>query len=249
VDGDGKLDLLIDATNSADWAKNPGILEVGVLLGNGDGTFKKPVYSSLGASFNSSPFFLADVNGDGKPDLLAGTSVYLNAGGGSFAAGSALTDGGFIAGIGDFNGDGFTDAAVLSTDYPGGTGCEAGLLQIVYGSRTGAFSAGPTFQLPTYAASLAVGDFDGDHHLDLALAFASEGAPSSTNYALVYRGDGSGSFIPDPLQYPLDDEIAFGQPLALDLQGAGNSALVFWTSGASPSVGRYPSGAEVLLGR
>src|SRR6266849_1905223 len=71
VNGDGKLDLV-----SGNYC-TPGCFGnsvVGVLLGNGDGTFQSP------STLNLSAFRLtvADVNRDGKPDLLAATrSSYI----------------------------------------------------------------------------------------------------------------------------------------------------------------------------
>ena len=60
--GDGKLDLAVQRrhfyTNS-----------VGVLLGNGDGTFQTVVGYMTGQMPHS--VAVADFNGDGKPDLVA----------------------------------------------------------------------------------------------------------------------------------------------------------------------------------
>ncbi len=62
VNGDGKPDL-IAANGTA-----PG--SVGVLLGNGDGTFR-PVVTYPSGGNRASSVAVADVNGDGRPDLLA----------------------------------------------------------------------------------------------------------------------------------------------------------------------------------
>ncbi len=67
VNGDGKPDLVV--TNECASSSNCANGTVSVLLGNGDGTFQAAVaYGSGGYEANS--VAVADVNGDGKPDLL-----------------------------------------------------------------------------------------------------------------------------------------------------------------------------------
>src|SRR5258706_12933883 len=64
VNGDGKTDLLVaNECNDPNWDGT-----VGVLLGNGNGTFQAVVTYNSGGSPES--VAVADVNGDGKPDLV-----------------------------------------------------------------------------------------------------------------------------------------------------------------------------------
>src|SRR5580698_9579504 len=66
--GDGKLDLVVaDSCNDSD-CKNGSW--VAVLLGNGDGTFQKAVKRRSGGA--AWAVVVADVNGDGTPDLIVG---------------------------------------------------------------------------------------------------------------------------------------------------------------------------------
>ncbi|MFL5159053.1 MAG: alkaline phosphatase family protein [Microvirga sp.] len=92
LNGDGRADILGFANNG-----------VYVCIGNGDGSFQPPrlVMNGLGPNdgwqVNDHPRFLADVNGDGKPDIIAfgddGIWVALNNGDGTFQApGFVLAD-------------------------------------------------------------------------------------------------------------------------------------------------------------
>lgn len=109
--GDGNPDLA---------AANRDGANVGVLLGNGDGTFQTVVtYSQQLPAY----VVVADFNGDGKPDLAIANeanpmSVLLNKGDGTFLAGGSYDASGnpnWLA-AGDFNGDSHPDLAVIDTD-------------------------------------------------------------------------------------------------------------------------------------
>jgi len=109
VNGDGKADLVVGnscSVSSGGYCSGPG--SVGVLFGNGDGTFQAAVsYNSAVLSYFS--VAVADVNGDGKPDLLAGGCASTGSGGPVYCGGTA--DGSLASLIG--NGDGTFQPAVL----------------------------------------------------------------------------------------------------------------------------------------
>jgi Bacterial Ig-like domain (group 3)/FG-GAP-like repeat len=94
-----------------------------VLLGNGNGTFQTPV--AYVSDIPSDPH-LADVNGDGIPDIIAGGStgalVYQGNGDGTFQAYQEPTIGGFAltyaVNAGDYNNDGNADLIGTDADTP-----------------------------------------------------------------------------------------------------------------------------------
>jgi len=160
VNVDGKLDLVV-ANKCATVNNCPGTTgSVGVLLGNGDGTFQPAVTYSSGG--DSSFVAGADVNGDGKIDLVvtnssAGTvGVLLGNGNGTFQ--SALT---FPVGstnsvaIADINGDGKPDL-MLSFN-------STNLVGALLGNGDGTFQPAVTFSSGGVSAGLvAMADVNGD---------------------------------------------------------------------------------------
>jgi len=122
VNGDGYPDLLTANIVSLSTVYSGAI---GVLLGNGDGTFRAPIPYLTGGT-NGTQVAVADVNGDGKLDLVtfaenpAALIVLLGNGDGIFQAPVQFDVGGFIPfglGVDDMNGDGKPDVAVANYDY------------------------------------------------------------------------------------------------------------------------------------
>jgi hypothetical protein len=109
--GDGKLDLAFCT---------PG--QIGVMLGNGDGTFRPPnFYTADSTDQGLFAFGIGDINSDGKPDLIVSEysnfnsifAVFLGNGDGTFQApqtlASGIQDGELGILVGDFNADGMLD--------------------------------------------------------------------------------------------------------------------------------------------
>jgi hypothetical protein len=129
VNGDGKPDLLVANACSIFQFTCTGPGTVGVLLGNGDGTFQAAVtYGSGGLGTFS--VAAADVNGDGKPDLLVTNlcalpnctngrvEVLLGFGDGTFLPAVGYSSGGYDArfvAVADVNGDGKPDLVVANS--------------------------------------------------------------------------------------------------------------------------------------
>src|ERR1017187_7119233 len=129
VNGDGKPDLVVanacPSSNSNNCTDNNGV--VSVLLGNGNGPFQTAVAYSSGGYLPSS-VAVADVNGDGKLDLLVLNScgdntcatngtvgVLLRNGDGTFQPAVPYDSGGTLdmsVAVADVNGDGKPDLVV-----------------------------------------------------------------------------------------------------------------------------------------
>src|SRR5262249_33235805 len=114
-DGDGRLDVVTLGSYYVD--------SLTVLEGNGDGTFGAPAAHSY--SIPPTEIQVADMNGDGHPDLIEGnhffstTSVQLNDGTGRF--GAKLDSMGVLSptevASADFNNDGKADLVSTSQAY------------------------------------------------------------------------------------------------------------------------------------
>src|SRR6266849_4465918 len=89
--------------------------------------------------------------------------------------------------VGDFNRDGVQDLAVayrgsVRPFVPGG-------VSVLLGNGDGSFQAALNFAVGSLSTSVAVGEFNGDKVLDLAVANAD------SNDVLVLLGNGDGSFL------------------------------------------------------
>jgi hypothetical protein len=192
--GDGNLDLAV----ASEAGNEPGTLSI--LLGNGDGTFQDALIYTAGDSPSS--VAVGDFNGDGYLDLavvnnaLAGGTpsvmIFLGNGDGTLQEARSYTADGFYpqaVAAGDFDGDGRLDIVVANGAYnqPG-----PGKMSVLLGNGDGTFRAAESYAVEPGPQSVAVGDFDGDGRLDVAVAgfnpMTSEGTVA------ILRGHGDGTF-------------------------------------------------------
>ncbi len=205
---DGRLDLAV-----ADSCCGGN---VAVLLGNGDGTFKRAVYYAAGLAPAS--IVAADLNGDGNLDLAVANfdslylSVLLGNGDGTFQPATQTpplrTDASFVS-VGDFNNDKKLDLVVI----------DGICVSVLLGNGDGTFQP-PLEDCPPFTiAAIGVGDFNHDGDLDLATA----GSFGTASYVNILLGNGDGTFRQGE-SYPGENSP---QSIAVaDLNGDGNVDFV-----------------------
>ncbi len=219
----------VNGDGYADVALNTGY----VLLGKGDGTFQNPV-QWLNGGFVA----VGDFNGDGKIDFVDSSGVVqLGHGDGTFDARAKLNVAAapfiqIFATIGDFDADGNQDVAVMiHAASPGGHGVPSNYrdtLTVYPGQGDGTFrpaitvAAGASGQFP---GVIAVGDFNGDGNMDVALV--NQGTVN------VFPGNGDGSFgALFPYSVNATQSTAYTTNILLgDFNGDGRTDIAFAASG------------------
>jgi uncharacterized protein (TIGR03437 family) len=196
--GDGKLDLAVVNAPSDDRT-TPGNLSV--FFGDGNGNFQLAHTYSAGSLPSS--LAAADLNGDGKPDLVVtdesdpyvnprapgAVYVFLNDGKGGFQTPTKLTVGTypFSVFIGDLNGDGVPDLVVASENASA-----AYTLSVLLGTGNGSFQPPVSVSTQYGPSGVAIKDFNGDGKADLVVSHCC-GATDMT----YLQGNGDGTFLPE----------------------------------------------------
>jgi len=196
VNGDGKPDLLVgNCGSSACFVDHQ---KVGVLLGNGDGTFQPAVTYDSGGRYPDG-IAAADVNGDGKVDLIAvnvidtSVGVLLGHGDGTFGMATIFSTGthsdAYSVAVADVNSDGQPDILVSNCSLGNTCGGGFGIVSVLLGNGNGIFQPAVTYQTGgEEALSLAVADVNGDGKPDIV---ATNSYTSETVGVLLGNGDGT----------------------------------------------------------
>jgi hypothetical protein len=238
VNEDGIPDVMV--ANVYRPRNKPGY-NVSVLLGKGDGTFYTPVDYILPGDNLGGSMSLADVNGDGNPDLLIGmylkstlqgvVAVLLGNGDGTFQAPvtySAGANPGTVI-VSDLNGDGKPDLVV--SDFCTDSTCNNGGVTVLLGNGDGTFQASVTYLSGGfYVIPVAVADVNSDGIPDVIVGNCGNSSKGNqecytTNaYAGVLLGNGNGTLQPS-VDFATGGDIASGVAAA-DLNGDGKPDIV-----------------------
>lgn len=236
VDGDRDLDVYIGTSNERYLLRNGGAAG-----------FTTEQISPPGPATTAT---LVDLDGDGDLDLIraeifSAMITSINDGAGTFVDVPLLpsTTFGLITQIhaADFNEDGRPDILGIQ----GGTANE-----LLLSSASGYTNASGSLALPV-AGRAAIGDFNGDRHLDIAY--------SSPGFSGIYFGDGSGGFRPAGLAFPQRSLISFAvadfdEDGDLDLAGVDNQfqntqpVFLYFNDGTGAFTDETASRFSVALG-
>jgi FG-GAP-like repeat/Abnormal spindle-like microcephaly-assoc'd, ASPM-SPD-2-Hydin len=239
VNGDSKPDVIV-ANGCTDHTCTDNSV-VSVMLGDGNGTFQAPISYASGGAYATN-VTVADVNGDGKPDLLvtndcAGTTcvgattgsvaVLLGNGDGTFQTPVPYSTVGYdpvSVSVGDVNGDGKVDL-VVSNDCISSSQCNPGSIAVLLGNGDGTFQVPTTtYQTGGFHADLAtLADVNGDGKLDVLVAVAFDSTETFGEVG-VLLGNGDGTFQPSVL-YPTGGAAAYDVAVA-DINGDGKPDMV-----------------------
>jgi hypothetical protein len=205
--GDGKQDLA-----TADQYSS----QVSVLLGNGDGTFGGHVEYAGAAGGAPVALATADLNGDGKLDIVLvnyktnNVSVLLGNGDGTFQthAEYATGNGPMGVAIGDLNGDGKLDLVVANSID--------NTVSVLLGNGDGTFQTAVPYATANTPTCVVVGNFGSTDTLDVAIA-------TSGSLASVLLGNGNGT-----LQNKVNYTIGAGAVAiaAADMTSSGKLSLI-----------------------
>jgi hypothetical protein len=192
---DGKPDVVISAN-----------VRLYVMLGNGDGTFTaasgspvpvpSPPYDDLASPYTGPSMNVGDFNGSGHLGLAvaefnnASAVLMLGNGNGTFTPSSAAfayAQGMPTSALGaaDFNADGYLDLAIINEI--------SGVSPVVLGYGRGAFNGAGDLFIDGFAVGAAVGDFNADNKLDVAVAISGTGSPAAPGVE-ISLGNGDGTF-------------------------------------------------------
>lgn len=185
LDDDGVADVVVGQTNG----------HVRILLNRGDGSFDEPITLNIGEHHNVMNLSLADLDGDGRQDVIicdhgdnfepgdqGGIVVAFNRGAGAFSLANRVPagDNPSAAEPVDLDGDRDLDLAVANNTSDD--------ITLLFNDGEGAFPNADGFATGDGPTDVVAADLDGDGIPDLAVSHMNSGVVG------VYLNDGAGVF-------------------------------------------------------
>ena len=224
-------------------------IEIATFLGNGDGTFKEPIYSGEMQSYNGyfNPLMspAADLNRDSYPDLIVHdlyddfSYILLGDGKGGFRVASTVPDVVTVDGFTfdyvamDLDGDGIPD--LVSSNGP----------VVWHGNGNGTFKDDVTYGI---YEDCVYHDMDGDGRPDAVCATVGTNAQGDTSGSMslvILHGKGDGSFDRTPIVTK-----TYGNPLGGYGEFIGPIAVMDINGDGIPDILAYAGdGLAVVLGQ
>ena len=205
---DTRLDIVVANTN----AQN-----IGIFLGNGDGTFQTQLKMSTGSLSYPVALAVGHIDNDGRLDVAvanSGTSrvgIFFGYGNGTFRAQRTFSTGSgsypISLVIGDFNADLRSDIVVVDYDN--------NLMRLYLGFANGTFRFQASYNNTLSPIGVDAADFNKDGFLDVAVL------NSGSSDTGIFFGNGNGAFSPGPsLSVGYNASLDF--IVAIDVDNDGN---------------------------
>jgi hypothetical protein len=230
VNGDGIPDLLAQQRGATG--------DLVVYLGNGDGTFHVRARYSVPAY--PMAITVADLNGDGKLDVVVANSNAAQKTDGYITIFSGNGDGTFVrtahyatgttpwgVAVGDLDGDGHPDIVVASNNAY--NAANPNTLHVLLNNGDGTFGLAGIYHTGTESLNVAVADLNGDHKPELVVTSAFNQSVA------VLMGNGDGTFT-DPVFYSTSTLGAAPTTTVIadfDLDGIPDLATILYDGGVA----------------
>ena len=224
LNGDGSNDVLVEV--SPNGSAQSASVEVMIGKGDGAGTLNPP-----NGSYPAVDYTVADINGDGKLDLITispdpasvGLNVYLGDGTGNFGTPILVPTTQAYSNIisADMNLDGVPDVIMTTTNE----------VAVMYSDGRGGFASEHILFASDVPHSIVLGDWNHDGMPDLAIANHTGASPSPQSITLLLNRAGyraSLSFSENPAQYgqPLNATFSVTPSVSGSQTPSGNASLI-----------------------
>jgi hypothetical protein len=265
INGDGKVDIVVPyGSDSACGYLSGGASGYWVALGNGDGTFAKPTFTAFGTELYSAT--LADMNGDGVPDLILNDVPFINGfgyqvsllpgnGDGTFGNPITIESSYVVSNVAaaDINNDGKMDL-VLSAQEVSGSDTSTGGIVTILGNGDGTFNVPSVVTSDNFFLGLQVADMNNDGNPDIvATLYQHQGQPVEYYGMVTLLGYGNGLFAApinqlESLESETPEVGSFYSDGAVDVMTAtGYGTALFMGQGGS-TLALAPSATSINFG-